>query len=79
MYGSVLDEKGIDFEMNLKQQAAKSALEYIRSGIILGLGQAQPHATSSTYWGNSGRKHTIEPTLSHKRPRFGYFWGKYIL
>ena len=38
MYGSVLDKKGIDFEMNSKQQAAKSALEYIRSGMILGLG-----------------------------------------
>ena len=38
MYGNVFDEKGIIFEMNLKQQAARSALEYIRSGMILGLG-----------------------------------------
>ena len=38
MYASVIDEKGIDFEMDLKQQAAKRAFEYIRSGMILGLG-----------------------------------------
>jgi ribose 5-phosphate isomerase A len=36
--GNVLDVKGIDLEMKLKQQAARSALDYIRSGMILGLG-----------------------------------------